>query len=180
MVPVAVIELNEIARRARPAGGPAGSWPRTSRRRPGVPYMSRTALRLTGKVRQVRHRRSACGRPSRTGRCAWRFPDRPTTLPSSRLRACTASTTSRCRSASDPRRVGQVQDRIAGAAQVDALESARQEAAVPLPGGDRLRLPELPVEVSTTKPGRSSLSLPRPYRPRSPWPAGRRSSCRCS
>ena len=41
--------------------------------------------------------------------------------------------------ASGPR---QVQHRVAAGAQVDPLEAARQETAVPLPLGDRLRLAE--------------------------------------
>ena len=34
----------------------------------------------------------------------------------------------------DALRVGEIQDRVAGAAEVDALEPARQKARVPLPG----------------------------------------------
>ena len=63
----------------------------------------------------------------------------------------------------DARRIVDVQHRIALGAELDALEAAGQKAAVPLPGRDRLLLPAVPVEVSTTKPGRLSLSLPRPY-----------------
>ena len=41
--------------------------------------------------------------------------------------------------------VAQVEDRVALGAEVDALEAAGQEAAVPLPGGDRLHLAAAPV-----------------------------------
>ena len=61
-----------------------------------------------------------------------------------------------------------VQHRIALGAELDALELARQKAAVPLPRGDRLHLAGPPVEVSTTKPGRLSASLPRPYQSHEP------------
>jgi hypothetical protein len=54
VVPVAVIELDEPHAALGQAGGPAGSWPRTSRRPAGAVQVEHV-LRLVGEVHQLRH-----------------------------------------------------------------------------------------------------------------------------
>ena len=64
------------ARRARPAGGRAGSWRRRCRALSASgPYRSKV---VCGSLEDpsARARWSACGRPSRTGRCGCRSRDR--------------------------------------------------------------------------------------------------------
>ena len=81
----------------------------------------------------------------------------------------TASTTSRCRSVGHARRAADVEHRVALGAELDALEPARQKAAVPLPGGDRLRLAERARSRSARRSRAGCRSrLPRPYQSHEP------------
>jgi len=57
--------------------------------------------------------------------------------------------------------IADVVNGIAFGLKLDALETARQDAAAPLPRGDRL-LTRLPAEVSTMKPGRFCGTDPEP------------------
>jgi hypothetical protein len=63
--------------------------------------------------------------------------------------------------ACDAGRIAHVVDRVALGVELDTLKAAGQKAGAPLPLRDRLRI-AAPTLVSTTKPGRSSHSLPRP------------------
>ena len=129
------------ARRARPAGGPAGSCRRNVPRllrRPGRSSSSVcSAPRPTGRSAPARW--SACGRPARTGRCAWRSPGR--------RYCCALQPVERGQvvehraarvAASTPVGVRQVQHRVAGRAELHALILRRQEAAAPQAVVERL------------------------------------------
>ena len=161
MVPVAMVELDEPHAALGQAAGQQAVGARTSRRRPSCRTCPGCAwARSTG--RSARARWSASGTPSRRRRSGWR----------SRGRRRFRSRSNRARGRRRPRRAGgrrsipcgpaDVENRVALGVEPHALEPAGQEAAVPLPRGDRLGLAEVAVEVRTTKPGRSSLSLPRP------------------
>ena len=145
MVPVAVVELDEPhAALGQPPGQQA-----VGRERAVAALRCRTGrrmcLRLVATGRSAPARWSASGTPSRRRRSAWRSPDRR--RPRSR--------SDRAPGRHRPRRAGgrrcvplgsaHVEHRVALGVEPDALEPAGQEAAVPLPRGDRLRLAELAV-----------------------------------
>ena len=71
--------------------------------------------------------------------------------------------------AAHARRVGQIGHRVARVAEADALELAGQEAAAPVVVEEQLAAGlALVGEVITTKVGRLSVSLPRPYDSQAP------------
>ena len=89
------------------------------------------AARSTG--RSARARTSACGRPSRTGRCAWRSRGRRPSSSSSAFSLPRSSSIRRAASRSKPARVREVEHRVADRAELHALVLGRQEAAAPEP-----------------------------------------------
>ena len=85
-----MIELNEThAPLGQPAGQQTVGRERAIAALRAVQVEHRASARRTGP--SVPARSSASGRPSRTGRCAWRFPGRPRHSSWSLLSCCTAS-----------------------------------------------------------------------------------------
>ena len=79
LVPAGVHELDEAhAALDQAAGHQAVVGEACPARCTSGPYMSRTCLRLAARSRSAPARSPASGRPSRTGRCAWRSPGRRT------------------------------------------------------------------------------------------------------
>ena len=162
MVPVLVIELDEPhAALGQPAGQQAVRGERAVARLAAVELERSSAARRWMSI------------SSGTLACIWNaisywamrvaISGSSTSASYCALSALIASTTSPCCVARDARRVAQIQHRVALAAQMHALETG--SAGSPT---DHCRAaigwfwPPLPSEVSTTKPGRSSASLPRP------------------
>ena len=156
MVPVAVIELDEPhAALGQPPREQAVGGERAVGRLARRTARARAAARR--RCPSAPARSSACGRPARTARCACRSPGLRSVSLRSRFELvdrvdrrrrcrCVRRRPADCRG-SAPRSPCEWN--------CDALEPAGQEAAVPLPRGDRLRIAAaLAMLVSTTKPGR--------------------------
>ena len=111
LVPAAVIELDEAhVALGEPAGQQAvGGVGAGLARLRAVQLEHR--VRLLRQIHQLRARTSACGRPSRTARCASRSPDRRTPRASSAFSFATASSICAARRRVDARRIVEVQHR---------------------------------------------------------------------
>ena len=120
------------ARRARPAGGPAGSCWRTTacpaRRRTSRACACGSCDRSISSGALVCMRKAISKRADARGDLRDRRPRRGACW----LSRASASSESRCSSRVDAGRVGEVQDRVAAAAERHALVDGRQEAAAPV------------------------------------------------
>ena len=163
VVPVAVVELDEAHAALGQPPRQQAVRARTSRR---TPRAVQSRARCCGSLRDVDqpgHARLHAERHLVLRDAGARSRGRPPVAAALRVSASTASITSRCCARRHAGGVAQVEHGVALAAELHALEPARQEAAVPLPRRDRLRLRRRgPCEVSTTKPGRSSASRAEP------------------
>ena len=123
--------------------------------------------------------RTACGTPSRTARCASRFPDRRTPAEFSslsrlqRIQVCAPILRRKAL------RIRQIQHRIANRAELHALESASAESRCPTAGRrEAARCRPGPARSSRRTPADSPSRCRSRTTPTSPCSAGRRSASR--